>query len=208
MWLRGDRRGWVDEGRVLPPDPDLESQDRWRMKHSPYQFPKECLLRVGEFLGRGLIDTLNISVLALTVQTWHAHFVIGPTFVDIATIVKTAKERVRRGLKEQRPVWGNGYDKRFCFDLRTLRNRVAYVERHNLEMGWPAPLGLRLSLVTPDFAPRCPQPGASFNQHCGVPPVASNGGRNGDCYAETRFPSRISSHCSIVMPTSRAWLPL
>lgn len=137
-WLRGDRRGWVDDGVVLPADPVLESQDRWRMKHPPYQFQQEQLLHVGDHLGRGLIDQLKVRLFALTVQSWHVHYVVGPTPVDIATIVKTAKERVRRGLRERRPVWGNGYDKRFCFDERSLQNRIAYVERHNLEMNLPA----------------------------------------------------------------------
>ncbi len=27
-WLRGDRRGWVDDGIVFPADPDLNVADR------------------------------------------------------------------------------------------------------------------------------------------------------------------------------------
>ena len=27
-WLRGDRRGWVDDGQIFPADPELESADR------------------------------------------------------------------------------------------------------------------------------------------------------------------------------------
>ena len=43
-WLRGDRRGWVDEGRILPPDPELESADRARLKHEPFLFAPGALL--------------------------------------------------------------------------------------------------------------------------------------------------------------------
>ncbi len=39
-WLRGDMRGCVDEGRVLPPDPELEAADRQRMKHSAFLFQR------------------------------------------------------------------------------------------------------------------------------------------------------------------------
>jgi len=40
-WLRGDRRGWVDHGRVLPPDPELQGADRRRMKHPPFLFDND-----------------------------------------------------------------------------------------------------------------------------------------------------------------------
>jgi hypothetical protein len=33
-WLRGDNRGWVDDGKILPAAPFLEDADRVRMKHS------------------------------------------------------------------------------------------------------------------------------------------------------------------------------
>jgi hypothetical protein len=39
-WLRGDRRGWVDDGKILPPDPILEAADRRRMKHPVYIFDR------------------------------------------------------------------------------------------------------------------------------------------------------------------------
>jgi hypothetical protein len=66
------------------------------------------------------------------------HFVVGTTRVDVADIAKCAKDKVRYGLEEQRPIWGDDYDKRFCYDERSLLNRIRYVERHNLEDGRPA----------------------------------------------------------------------
>jgi hypothetical protein len=35
-WLRGDARGWVDDGIIFPSDPQLEDADRGRMKYPPY----------------------------------------------------------------------------------------------------------------------------------------------------------------------------
>jgi len=37
-----------------------------------------------------------------------------------------------------RPIWGDGYDKRFCYDERSVRVRIEYVQRHNLAAGRPA----------------------------------------------------------------------
>src|SRR5262245_48315373 len=35
-WLRGDKRGWIDDGRLMPPLPWLEANDRTRMAHEPF----------------------------------------------------------------------------------------------------------------------------------------------------------------------------
>ena len=137
-WLRGDRRGWVDDGEILPPEPRLEAYDRTRMKHEPYLFPADRLLAVGQMIGDALIERLGVSILALHVARWHTHFVIAATDHDIADVVKCAKDAARYGLKPGRPIWTADYDKRFCFDVPSVRNRIAYVERHNIAMHWPA----------------------------------------------------------------------
>jgi hypothetical protein len=50
-WLRGAKRGWIDEGKILPADPILEAADRRRMKHPVYVFKRARLLEIGDFLG-------------------------------------------------------------------------------------------------------------------------------------------------------------
>lgn len=77
------------------------------------------------------------TILALTIQTWHVHLIVGATAVGIDDIVKGAKDAGRYHLRLGRPLWTEGYDKRFCFDLDALKQRVAYVERHNERFGWP-----------------------------------------------------------------------
>jgi len=140
-WLRGDRRGWVDHGEIFPVDPILESADRARMKHPPYLFPRDQLFEVGRHIGESLTTRLGLNIYALTIGAWHAHFVIGPAHVPLGDVVRTAKDAARYGLAIfDRPIWTDGYDKRFCFDARSVRNRIAYVERHNLRHGWPARL--------------------------------------------------------------------
>lgn len=137
-WLRGNQRGWVDEGRISPPDPNLESTDLARLKHSPYQFDLHRLIEIGSYTGSALTEKLKVIVWALTVQTWHVHVVIRATEHGIPDVVKCFKETVRRGLKERRPIWTDGYDKRFCFSEEAVWTRIRYVERHNLECGLSA----------------------------------------------------------------------
>jgi hypothetical protein len=137
-WLRGDARGWIDDGKLMSPDPVLETADWQRMKYPAYYFPCQRLHDIGTFLGEGLIQELNQRVYALMVQSWHIHVVVGNTRVHYADIAKCAKDKVRYGLRIGRPIWGADYDKRFCFDERALMNRIRYVERHNERDGLPA----------------------------------------------------------------------
>ncbi len=137
-WLRGDQRGWVDDGVIFPADPSLEAADRGRLKHPPYRFSPLQLFNVGGMIGRALIERLNVTVLALTVQSWHVHLVIGDTTHSVGAVVKCAKDAVRWGLKPGRPMWTEGFDKRFCFEAASLHRRVQYVEKHNVHVGLPA----------------------------------------------------------------------
>jgi len=136
-WLRGDSRGWVEDGRIYPPAPDRENADRQRMKHDPFIFDSHRLHEIGAAIGSSLQTRLQQHILALTVQTWHVHFIVGDSDRPIAEVVKCAKEAARYFLRVGRPIWTDGYDKRFSFDLRTLSNRIQYVERHNIHHGLP-----------------------------------------------------------------------
>lgn len=137
-WLRGDRRGWVDHGRILPADPDLEAVERQRMKHGVYAFDRHRLADIGGMTAETMVRRLGLTLLALTVQTWHVHLVIGRTSIEIGEVAKRAKESVRWGLRPGRPIWSDGYDKRYCFDERAVRGRIRYVERHNEAIGLSA----------------------------------------------------------------------
>ncbi|HVT88311.1 MAG TPA: hypothetical protein VHD56_05630 [Tepidisphaeraceae bacterium] len=136
-WLRGDARGWVDDGIVFPADPQLESADRARLKHSPFYFDGGIRHDVGEAIGVSLIERLNQVILAMCVQSWHVHFVTAASVQDVSKIVKCAKDAVRWKMRIGRPIWATDYDKRFCFDAHLVRVRIDYVERHNLRDGLP-----------------------------------------------------------------------
>lgn len=137
-WLRGDRRGWVDDCEVFPPNPALEAADRKRMKHAPFLFSTDRLLDDGRMIGESLIERLSLHVYAMAVRTWHVHFVTSVPIVEHADVAKCGKDAVRWGLQPGRPIWTDGYDKRFCFDDRVALNRIHYLERHNSELELPA----------------------------------------------------------------------
>jgi hypothetical protein len=137
-WLRGDDRKWVDDGVLLPPNPQLKAADRQRMKHSVFRFEQATRLSVGQLIGDSLISRQQHRIYALTVQDSHIHIIIGATTVEVPKIVKCLKDAVRWGLRPGRPIWTDGSDKRFCFDDETIRDRILYVEQHNIEASLPA----------------------------------------------------------------------
>lgn len=134
-WLRGDARGWIDDGIVFPPDPQLQMKDRKRLKHPPFYFARDIRHRIGHAMGVSLSTRLDLSILAMCVQSWHAHIVVGQNFHPIPDIVKCAKDAVRWELRLGRPIWATDYDKRYCWDERSVFARINYVERHNIEDG-------------------------------------------------------------------------
>ncbi len=137
-WLRGDWRGWVEDGKILPFDPKLQAADRQRMKHSPFRFEADQLHAIGAMIGASLQTRLRQRILALTVQNWHVHLVVAASAYGTAEVMKCAKEAVRYGLRPGRPIWTDGYDKRYCFDEPALFGRIHYVERHNTASGLSA----------------------------------------------------------------------
>jgi hypothetical protein len=136
-WMRGDMRGWIDSGRLMPPDPAVERADQQRMSHSMFLFDDERLLEIGEAIGQSLQSRMAAIIYAMTVQSQHVHVVLGDTPASLSGIVKCVKDAARWHLRAGRPIWGQGYDKRFCYDETSLRARIKYVERHNVRMGLP-----------------------------------------------------------------------
>ena len=156
-WLRGDRRGWIDDGRLMPPSPGLEATDRRRMLHPPFLFARDQLHDVGDFIGKSLITRLDLPLFALHVGAWHFHLVVGAQPADVPEIAKCAKDAVRFGLRPGRPIWSDGYDKRYCFDEAALQSRIRYVERHNEALDWPPqpwPFITPFPLRSSNFSPR------------------------------------------------------
>jgi hypothetical protein len=135
-WLRGDARGSVRKGAVLPPDPVLEAADRELLRFDPFAFSRELRDPAGALVGEAA-RKLGAPIHALHIGRWHLHTVIGYASVPVPQIVKSFKDRVRRGLGFRRPIWVAGYDHRFCFDVPSMNNRIEYVRRHNREDGLP-----------------------------------------------------------------------
>lgn len=132
-----EERGWVDQEIILPAEPIRQQTNGRDARHAPLVFARDQLQSVGNLMGKSLREQLGVRIWALTVQMWYAHLVVAATAEPTSRILACAEEAVRRGLGWRRPIWGDDYDKRFCFDEDSLHQRIAYVERNNVAAGRP-----------------------------------------------------------------------
>ncbi|MFO0895855.1 MAG: hypothetical protein U0836_00380 [Pirellulales bacterium] len=135
-WLRGDERGWTEDGRARDPNPQLMEADQRRLKHPAFVFSDEILRFVGQTIGDSLVGRMSLPIWAMSVHNTHGHILYGPTAHSPAAVVKCAKDAARYALRVGRPLWTEGYDKRYCFDADAVRERIRYIEDHNAELGW------------------------------------------------------------------------
>jgi REP element-mobilizing transposase RayT len=140
-WLQGDERGYVKDGQILKPDADLEAANLRNLQKHPVRLTTIQKEIVNQAIA-GKAERLGQNVLAIAVCQNHVHLVIAYNGTPIEFSVKHYKnaaisalrkhglacpERSRRNGR----VWSSGFDKRFCFDEKSLRKRINYVNDHN-----------------------------------------------------------------------------
>ena len=147
--LSGEERQCVEHDVILPAEPIREPIAPQSTSPAPLLFARSQLHFVGKLIGTALEEKLGLHVWALAVQVWYAHLVVAATGEPVDRIVRCAEDAVREGVELKRPIWGDGYDKRFCFEEETAAQWIGYVERHNAAIGLaPRPWSF---IETPDF---------------------------------------------------------
>jgi REP element-mobilizing transposase RayT len=132
-WLQGDKRGYVKKGEVLKGDAGRERVKRARQKRKTVRLKKEQR-RVVE---RAIVDEMRrvgTRVHAISVWSNHVHIVAECSEMAIEDFVRRCKNAAYYALRREGfegRVWTRGYDKRFCFDEKSLKDRVGYVQRHD-----------------------------------------------------------------------------
>ncbi|MBN2314752.1 MAG: transposase [Sedimentisphaerales bacterium] len=131
-WLPGDERGYVRKGKTLSGNPKILKESRERQKSSTVildsrqrAIVRQAILNEAERIGQ--------KVEALVICAKHVHLVARPCRESIEAIVSRYKNVAMFALRKQGHsgrVWTRGFDKRFCFDEKSLKQRIEYVERH------------------------------------------------------------------------------
>lgn len=130
-WLPGDRRGYVDKGVILPGDPVLLDLARRLLKSEPVYLTAEEQNIAFDALVRAA-DEFGYNLLEVSIESWHAHWLIDQKFDAVEVMVGRLKTRMRQAVNRGR-IWTSGYDSRYCFDDDSINGRRRYIRNHR---GW------------------------------------------------------------------------
>ena len=132
-WVQGDSKGYVKGGDILGENGALENsnlnslvKERVLLTDQQREVVRESILHEAAAKSQ--------QVYALSVASDHVHLVLNCTpKLNIERAIwcykyATKAALVKEGFKGK--VWTKGYDKRFCFNEKSLRSRIAYVHGH------------------------------------------------------------------------------
>jgi REP element-mobilizing transposase RayT len=130
--LPGDERGYVKNGKTSSGDLRILKASRERQKSATVKLNsrQKAITRQAIF---DEAQRIGQTIGALAVCTNHVHPVARACRESIEAIVSRYKDVSMFALRSQghsRRVWTRGFDKRFCFDEKSLHDRVEYVKRH------------------------------------------------------------------------------
>jgi REP element-mobilizing transposase RayT len=145
-WFPGDARGWVSDGKILPPSPPLEQYARSLM-----QAPSVLFTELDQVTLLTAIQTaateFEYRLWDLSIESWHLHWIIQHED-KIDAMVGRLKTRMRQALQRGR-IWTEGYDARILHNQDAVLSVRNYIRRHH---------GCRISAGILLPPPRPPQP--------------------------------------------------
>jgi hypothetical protein len=128
-WLPGDLRGYVHEGRILPPNPSLLKHTRARMSGSPVLFTDAQILVLDHAI-RHAADEFGYRLTDLSIECWHLHWIVDHGFDPVDVMVGRLKTRMRQWIRRGR-IWTEGYCHRCLYDEGELATARQYIARHD-----------------------------------------------------------------------------
>lgn len=132
-WLQGDKRRYVRNGKILPPDACLEQANKKLQKFEAVHLTSEQK-RIVEDVMLKEAQRIGQDILALVVYSNHVHLVARTGNESIESAVSRYKNVATCALKKAgltKKIWTRGFDKRFCFTNEQLAQKISYVNRHN-----------------------------------------------------------------------------
>ena len=132
-WLQGDKRGFVKNGKIYPSNKSLADSNRQKLSKNPTKLSKNHRRQVANAIFEKA-KKLNQKIFALSVSSNHVHIVAKYIPVPIGTVVthyKNAAQVALRRMGLAGRIWTKGFDKRYCFDQKSLQNRIDYVNSHS-----------------------------------------------------------------------------
>ena len=131
-WLQGDEKGYVKNGKIHCANPKLKQANiesmtraKVRLNSKQKEIARTAILNEAEKAGE--------KILALAVYSNHVHIVLCYSGQPVEKTIGSLKNAARIALQKEGfagRVWARGFDKRYCFDEKSLKGRIDYVQRH------------------------------------------------------------------------------
>ncbi len=131
-WLQGDKRGYVQDGKILQADARLEAANKKLQKSEIVRLTSEQKMAVKDAVFEEA-ERIGQKILALAVCSNHVHLVAGSGNESIENTVSRYKNIATSALKKTgltKKIWTRGFDKRSCFSNEQLEQKIQYVLRH------------------------------------------------------------------------------
>ena len=131
-WLQGNEKGFVKDSKVRGENIALKTDCEDKLKSSPVSLRR----KEKEIVRKAILEAakrFKQNIRAIVVCSNHVHIVCDYVEVPIGVLVSYYKNAGRKALQKsgyEGKVWTRGYDKRFCFDEKSFRARIKYVEGH------------------------------------------------------------------------------
>ena len=132
-WLQGDKRGWVKKGTVHEENAELRKANEGQVKKEAVKLGRKEKEIVRDAIYKKA-EALGEKIFAISVWSNHVHIVLGYSGRPIEETVRIYKNTASAALEKSKfkgRIWTKGFDKRYCFDERVLKERVDYVRRHS-----------------------------------------------------------------------------
>jgi REP element-mobilizing transposase RayT len=132
-WLQGHKKGYVKKGKTLLPDKKLQQANKEAQSEETFRLtPQQKKVVRDAIMNQAII--IGQKVLALSVCSNHVHIVAEYIPKPICDVVAYYKKAGRLALKNfgiEGKIWTTGYDKRYCFDQKSLQQRIKYVQNQS-----------------------------------------------------------------------------
>ncbi len=131
-WLQGDKRGYVKDGDVLGCNERLEKSNQESQAEGMVVLNSEQRKIVREAIEKEA-ERIKQKIFALAVCSKHVHMVVDYIGGGIEKKVGRYKNSARVALNScgyNGRIWTKGFDKRYCFDEKVLKQMIDYVQGH------------------------------------------------------------------------------
>ncbi len=128
-WLPGDARGYVQDRKILPANPQVAEHARSLLSREPMQFTESQQVTLFDALQSGATE-FGYRLTDVSVESWHLHWIVDHGFDPVPKMVGRLKTRMRQALDCGR-IWAEGYCHRCLYTEHDMETARAYIARHH-----------------------------------------------------------------------------